>query len=463
MANTYHSELSYTARRVDNGIDINDRIDNFVENYIVFYKNPDFRSTIWFDGTEERLLKQALKEAAKTPSGRIAIYSMIHFAQKTKKKINIHVSDKPNGTGLTGITSTETGNIILYPKELEDLIHTTQKELKNKLPKSYTSDKMRQTIFFDLGCTVLHEVGHYHQIVNGKGALPYNTPITTYEAYPQALTRLMYVESRDPLLHLVNNISKTENQENMRAIQYDPRTHTFNEELATKHCPIFLQKYAKDWVASLTQKPAQNYSDLYKRWCYISRQYLGNLINGTPELTRNEKQGLREYIKDEIHLNTPINQGMPQPLKKLFDKKYASLKNAVQNKTKNHTTTQAILLNYLQNMHLDDTTFKKMFKGQPGFQEAFEFKKTLDDINSTLKNLSILSSKVQDGDKEAQKKAEKERQKFKQKYGVNLPAYNQQGDKIAQNEEPDCITRLRLAQTNQPKTQTMHKDNSRQV
>ena len=114
-------------------------------------------------------------------------------------------------------------------------------------------------------------------------------------------------------------------------------------------------------------------------------------------------------------------------------------------------------------MHLDDTTFKKMFKGQPGFQEAFEFKKTLDDINSTLKNLSILSSKVQDGDKEAQKKAEKERQKFKQKYGVNLPAYNQQGDKIAQNEEPDCITRLRLAQTNQPKTQTMHKDNSRAV
>ena len=39
-----------------------------------------------------------------------------------------------------------------------------------------------------------------------------------------------------------------------------------------------------------------------------------------------DEQCTKAVIKDEIHLNTPINQGMPQPLKKLFDKKYTSLK-----------------------------------------------------------------------------------------------------------------------------------------
>ena len=444
-----------------NGKHIDQAIEDFCTEHVLFgyvsepedpkTGTPEKTQPKMFQSSDRKLLIRALKEVAKTPAGRIAIWATIHRAQEMKKlypddpylyTYGVLIRDDMPEKSIHGFVSyKEPCYIHLWYENSEKYLEENKQKCLDEgrvRPEDVTDEKMQQTSLFYFGALFLHEIQHSRQ---GPFFQYLYEIYDLYEdAGPQAFSREAFLESGNPLLHAIFNISQKEWDRYCKATDYDPKTGSVNEEKATKYSHLSHQRYALDFASRLDAVPFSNYALLYYRFRgYIFQQSAVFFNrNVTPEMAKY----MHDYLQKSYFIHVDSFDPVPPKLKKRFQKLLKDVQR----------TGSVKAVNYLgaciRAKRPPDPNFFEQKENDPAYKAVLAYYNTQADLLENLGQLSVLSPKVQDGDQEASEKTKKIRKHLKDEYDLVIPEYNRFGDKVALNNpvKGDCCATLSQAQ-----------------
>lgn len=473
----YPDELGFSCATHDkNGVPIETVIVQFAHQYVEFgYETIEIdengaprevKKPKYFQSRDRNLFINALKEAAKTPAGRIAIWAMVDRAQKLHKlypdcphlyKYYIVIDHENYPESHHGhVSYKEPCFVHLTPQNIEKYI-LDKKEFflkKNILPKEdMTEEKIKEACLFYTGCILLHEMQHSRQ---GFFIDPVDCGFYDIykEAGPQGLTRQMLVESGSPFLHAVFDITKTEWDEYVQESGYNPQTKTVDEQKATAYSQKMQQRYSLDFASKLDEQPYTNYTLLYYRFRYIMGCFPNFII---PQQEASVQKYMREFLVKTNKIKINSFNPMPPKTEKFFKNLLQAVEKAGGKKAVFY------LADCMQKgVEPKPEDFEKGEKDE-AYQAVLCYYNAQKDFLDNLKELSKLSPKIQDGDKEAQKRSQEIRTHLKKTYGLDLNPYNRQGQRVASHlgPEPDLAKTLALSEAKEDKIPSIHHTKSR--
>ena len=212
-------------------------IEGFCTHYLSFCNEKNSINGVQytpktFQGSDKKMMIEALKAGCRTPSGRMALRATIYDIQKRHKKdpnFKLKVCFKNETNGPRGSTLIEhPDTIIIYPNAIKYSLEETAKHTKGKsLPDKYcTKSAIHQATTFEIANTFLHEAQHTRQMLdktleqNETEAQKFSGAY--FDASTQAFSRQMDIESNNPLTHKDANISEKEVANWQKAVDYKP-------------------------------------------------------------------------------------------------------------------------------------------------------------------------------------------------------------------------------------------------
>ena len=426
-------EIGFMATNcTEEGLHINQAIDIMCNQLIYIEK-------------DKKLLAKALKEVAKTPTGRMAIWATYHdltYDTDTRKNV---VSE--SNTGLYARKLVETrdnsrnidclGFVILSPdyKNVHDVVHVFPDRIdevirkkanlhkKNKTlpPEALTDEVLEQAILLEIAGAFLHEFQHSRQ---GDFIREINRDLHSVhtDAAPQALSQQIRIESLNPLLLKINNISQKDVDDYKKAVHYNEETGEFDVKLATRYSQTAQQRLTIDFASPLSKKPFTDYSRLYYKW----RSYITDHVNFIEEDPPPQaKKGMHDYFAQANRVDIEVGNVLPEKLKQIFEPLIKDV------------DTYLFLdeIEYLEKCmkDLEQPDPEKFEGGKDGiaYKKAMAFYEPYYDVSSKLKRLSELSAQIKAGDKKAIKESNALKAELKE-YGFIFHTHNRFGDRISE-------------------------------
>ena len=443
-----------------NGMHINQAIDFLCDHLINFKKykevdiqgsnflieDKDFKLPMFDQNSPSKareLVKKALKEVAKTPAGRLAIWTNIHhltYDPETKTyrsvskdmdendKINIFLDFNQIDASGYGYVSPLNPNIVtVYPNIIKKEINNRADLCieRDNAPKKEFNDKLREqaTLFF-IGATVLHEFQHTRQLEYEPLKKASLNPV--YEdAGPQALSYELFLESQNKILYSLVGIPDALQEEYRKAIDYDEKTKTFNEEKAREWAINRQKNLTRDFVAPLNEKPYVDYINLSTRAAYL----LKNEVYFHDAPNKKDKKAIKEYYRLANQVDITVKDILPYKAREILETKG--------NKVMSLCSLKEI--SYLEACIESRNPPKQSafyFKDKKAYQAALDYYETHVDLDSSLVKIAILSRKIQNGDQKAIQVSAKIRAHLLKKYGIKIHTHNHFGKRIAKIKRP---------------------------
>lgn len=469
-------ENAYTASEYDkNGVHINEAIDFFCEHLLQSSTDKKKENISWQKkfqyyyppawlinaikksiegGTDTEKLAEALKEVAKTPTGRMAIWTTItnenqrlgnpQTISDTKQAESKIVLHSKAGSGDPSwwrgyINFARPHDVHVLQDRIEEDVKKSAKTYRadGSLPaESLTSDALERAALFNIGTLFLHEMQHVRQVpyLNDVGDL-YGIYM---DAAPQALSTQLRVESNNPLLQKMYNIPTSAVQAYEKAVDYDPKTGAVDVQKATRYSHMMQQRYTIDFASDITAQKAPwiDYTMLYSRWHgYIASKF--NFILDQPS-TDSQKR-MQDYLRMANRVSVRVGDPLPQKVKDIFSPLIQGVK-----KTASEEEITHINKCIDREEKLDPSEFKGGEKSS-AYQKAKAFMDAYLDLNKQLYEISRLSRQIHEGKKTDADgnpllpKAQKIRAYLSKKYGIKLHTHNRLGERIATDVESDGV------------------------
>lgn len=374
-------------------------------------------------GADRRLLEKALKSICEiSPSARASLRATIYNIRQQQKTnhnykldVNITTSGPQNMNAM--VDSSEPNKINIHLNTIRNSIKSIQKIFDEMAKKSLfliTDSQYQNAESFMVGSYFLHEAQHVRQL-QVKDILAQTNNLQLLDAAPQALTRQIAVESQNIYLIADNGISKKEIDQYLRS------------QNKISHASRMQQAYGNDFIAPIADKPHLNHGQLFTKWIYTRDAVFMDLL--IPEVNKEKKTGtaLASYLENVNHLKLPKKDPTKKELSKYFAPQIKEIFN--------HATKEDRALLYGL-IRLNKKPKQSDFSSPKAYQSSLKLFLTLQDINTDMRDLSILSPRVYEGNIHPQfndfkQEAQKIRQRLKQKYGITISEFNKKGDKIA--------------------------------
>lgn len=366
----------------------------------------------------KRQLIDALHEVAKTPMGRAAIRAFYYNGQQLKKQdpdFKYYLSTKASCPNL-GLCHLDSGIIEIN----EQNINTHLAKANNDLISQGTSPAkatQKQAKLFLHGVTFLHESMHINQAKTGVSA-SYDPWIMDHlsiflDAVPQAVSRELFTESNNPLLHQAFKISLSEianfHQAEAAANATDPNINL------SAHLTQKIQAHTRTFLTPLDQKTASDYSILKTRWNYLKQNLY--LFSYEREKNPTHRAAFSDYLKTSTGVNLKFTSLLPQKLKK-------QIEHSAQKIQKHYSKTDVqALQSFVQGKipfpeHLFQDT------KNPAYKEVQTLKTLITNLDTSFEELSNLSLKITQGDAKAIQKSTQILRDLNEKCGISLPPQN---------------------------------------
>ena len=406
-----------------NGVHIDKAIDFLCDhliNYTQFYGYYKKETGNYSLHTSRELIKKSLKMAAKkSPSARMAIWTTIHdltYDPKTKTysttpqyKPYLRCSSETDGSAYGCVT--DPNFIHIFP----DLIQSSAKEYA----EHFGDDVIEEAILISIAKTFLHEFQHIRQ-KRDPNLKNNNLNPVYFDAAPQALSHQIALESLNPYFLYYYDIPTKKIEEYKKAVDYDEKNGAVNDEKARKYSVQNQKNFIRDFSANLGEKPYGDYTSLCTRLSYIlGKQIYSDETNDTS--TKADKKSMEEYLKKANQTDIQITDPLPKKIKDILIKKGNKV-------YKTCSKSQIISLkNCLKTFQKPDPY---VFQGE-AYKAALDYYETYVDLKSSIIELSILSKRIQDGDKQALAESAKLRAHLLKEYGLVIHPYNRSNERVA--------------------------------
>ena len=366
----------------------------------------------------KRQLIDALHEVAKTPMGRAAIRAFYYNGQQLKKQdpdFKYYLSTKAHCPNL-GLCHLDSGIIEITDPNINAHLAKAKNDLTAQgISLSKTTQK--QAKLFLHGTTFLHETMHINQAKAGLSS-SYDPWIMDHlniflDAVPQAVSRELFTESNNPLLHQAFKISPTEIVTFYQAETNDNATDP-NINLSN-HLTQKIQTNTHTFLTPLDQKTASDYSTLKTRWNYLKQNLY--LFSYEREKNPTHRATFSDYLKTSTGVNLKFTSLLPQKLKK-------QIKYLAQKIQKHYSKTD---IQALQSFVQGKIPFPEhLFQDtkNPAYKEVQNLKKLITNLDISFEELSNLSLKITQGDTKAIQKRNKILKDLNDKSGISLPTQN---------------------------------------
>ena len=417
-----------------------------------FHRHPFFRFFAPKTNGEKKLLAKALKEIAKTPTGRMAIWATIHDLTYNPDTKTYAVDENNTGYNVKKFVETGTagnGNILGFvrfdspyegnegnPKSKPyNTVHVLIKEIeknvrkradeykKNKTlpPEALTEDAIKQAILLDIADTFLHEFQHSRQ--------GYFISKRYYELYgvypdaaPQSFSHQIHTEAMSPLLAKMYNVPQKDIDDYKKAVHYNEKTGEFDVKLATLYSQIMQQRQTFDFASPLSKQPYTDYSRLDCKW----RWYIANCVDFIkPNPSAKVKKAMHDYFIEANRVDVKVGEILPEKLKQIFTPLIQDVKK--------HLSADEI--EYLEQcMNNRKKLDPKKFKGGKNgiaYKKAMAFFEPYLDVSMKLLELSELSARIKSGDKTALKRSSVLKAELKE-YGFVFHTHNRMNERISE-------------------------------
>ena len=392
-------------------------IVNFCDKYIECASRSDRRALI--DG---------LVEVCKTPTGRASLRATennIRYQRQTDPNYKIKIDRKDGLSSVYGGVdpTIDSNTILLFPDTIRESVETTKDELSKQGKKLNRNQRdIDQLVNFQFGATFLHEAQHVRQMAV-KG-IKNNSNLLKLDAGPQALSRQLAIESNQPIIRSMYNVSEQEYATYLNAV-IDPKTNQIDPRKAQEHSKKMQRTFTRDFLSPFSEKPSSNHGNINAKWIYHRDNILKQVLLGTSTNSKTDAT-LDTYIRTVNLVNSRSGSTEIDNLNKTFRKNAA--------KVLKHCSKQEREALYI---HLRNGTppTRREFATYEAYSSAVSFFNDIEEINRDFQDLSYHSVNIHNGDKKSQEESKKIIDRINKKYGIKIPRTNKKGEQVATNNQ----------------------------
>ena len=365
----------------------------------------------------KRQLIDALHEVAKTPIGRAAIRAFYYNGQQLKKQdpdFKYYLSTKANCPNL-GLCHLDSGIIEINEQNINSHLEKAKNDLISQgISPSKTTQK--QAKLFLHGTTFLHESMHINQAKAGVSA-SYDPWIMDHlsiflDATPQAISRELFTESNNPLLHKAFKISPSEIATFHQA-EANTTATSKNINFST-HLTQKIQDKTREFLKPIDQT-SNDYSTLKTRWNYLKQNLY--LFSYEREKNTTHRATFADYLKTSTGIQLKFTPLLPQKLKKQIERSAQKIQ-----KHYSKTDVQALQSFVQGKIPFPEHLFQDT--KNPAYKEVQSLKTLITNLDTSFEELSNLSPKINQGDTKAIQKSTQILRDLNAKCGISLPPQN---------------------------------------
>ena len=397
-------------------------IEEFCDEFIDYGK--------FFDGKDKKKLIAGIKEATKTPTGRMAFWTtfedIVKQQQKDPKfKLKLDMNSVYSGYGY--VAEREPNKIHIN----SDYIQNLYKD-ENLPPK-----EIENLINFERAATFFHEAQHTRQLRTSAFSGQY----LVSDAATQALSRQIALEHPSETYRDMHNISPAERKNWEKAVDYDPKTQKYNPYKAAMYSKTMQPRYTEDIINPTKGNPNINYGTLYTSWLYaksdilyadfdsIDRKFYSQMPLASRPTSR-MSDGAQEYLKNRN--NTIVERDVD------FLKQLAKITRPYSDEFKKHCTEKDFDA-FITALNEDSDLKREDFSSDEAYNAAYNYQYVIDDLDYCFSQISYYSTQIHGNPDAADKKkwineSAKGLKYLKDNYGIVLTKTNKNNERIAQTE-----------------------------
>ncbi len=408
----HENEYTYSATPVSD-----EEINHFLNTYIHY--NSDKTST-------KKILFQGLKEALKTPTGRMAFRATRGDLETKRRahqpyKINLTLSNDESKTRY-GTTKSKSHDITLYL--------TT---IKNQFP-------IQEEFNFQMGAILLHEMLHTRDTDDRNK--------TISDAVTSAFTRQISVECPYIKTRLLENISDKERNDYLKNVLN--ADGSLNPEKARAYSAKIQQRYTQDFLLRPGDRPLVNYALMERQLAYsmhdVHIRLLGMRDNSPEQKTFKD---IQNRFGIPISYKDPINNQILKQLTPYAEQIYTSCNIDEVQHLYDSLRTRATNID------------RSYFRNNQSYTAALNYFTVANDIQSNLIELALVSSDIHSNptNQELINKSQHIRSYLLTKYQIVIPIYNQFNERVADGvdivrKQPEKSVDVLLRESSNPNTPT---------